>query len=245
VTAGGPDRVKTAYQQWADNAVRYLGTLLSIRDLDRLITTPRHQLIYTVPPSGTDGTAGLVNLEFEETAREIGAVLDELRAWQTLWAARPGVIVVPDTNVLVHHPKDFDAIDWASETRSGNDAVRLVLPMAVIDELDNAKRGKADVRSRARVTARRVGELFSDTSRSVTLVPPGDLRGGVYVDLLLDATDHQRLDHGDSELVDRMCCLRDLTGRDVTVLTYDNGMDFRARTAGLKVLRPVLDEPAD
>ena len=43
---------------------------------------------------------------------------------------------MPDTNALLHYTR-FDQLPWRA--RVGQPAVRLIIPLAIIDELDNKK----------------------------------------------------------------------------------------------------------
>ncbi len=49
-----------------------------------------------------------------------------------------------------------------------------------------------------------------------------------------DPPGHVRLPHADDEIVDRLAAVRALAGRQVTLVTYDTGMAFRAGLAGLE-----------
>jgi PIN domain len=78
--------------------------------------------------------------------------LSEVRKKVERMAARfspPGAVAVLDTNVLLHF-KPLDEIDW--ETIIGASPVRLVVPLGVVDELDQKKtiRGKLGERSKTR-----------------------------------------------------------------------------------------------
>jgi hypothetical protein len=65
----------------------------------------------------------------------LGEVRERLRALTQL-GDRPGHICIPDTNALLHYTR-FDQLPWAERVHAA--LVRLVIPIAVIDELDAKK----------------------------------------------------------------------------------------------------------
>jgi hypothetical protein len=96
----------------------------------------------TVPPSPELGRLVDEKLVFQaghprisgDTGR-LGEAADHLRQRRRL-AERGGRIFVPDTNALLHYTR-FDQLPWRE--RAGQPAVRLIIPLAIIDELDNKK----------------------------------------------------------------------------------------------------------
>ncbi|MEP6527989.1 MAG: PIN domain-containing protein, partial [Nocardioidaceae bacterium] len=145
--------------------------------------------------------------------------------------------VAPDTNVFLHHPQFFTDVDWPGlvEARPHED-VELVVPILVLGELDHAKRGRAEVRSRARQTLRRFDEMFHDPAAPARLEAPGG-NHDIRVHLLADDPQHVRLPDADAELIDRLSALKQLVGREVVLVSLDTSMALRARTAGLNVCK--------
>lgn len=120
------------------------------------------------------------------------------------------------------------------------------MPMVIVDELDRLKRQNQPVRGRARTALRSLQSLITDPHASARLKDPspteqGLIRGGVTIELVLDPPGHRRLPIADDELADRASAVQVLAGSDVTILTYDYGMAFRATTAGLIAVK--LDQP--
>jgi len=200
-----------------------------------------------------DGSeAGLTGqIKFELNARRDALVelADEARVLDRRWNIAAGVIVVPDTNVLLHATEYFNDLDWPTALAI-TASVHLVITMVVVvDQVDNLKRGNRLVRSRARQTANRIEALLGNKPLERIL-----LRDDSYltttVEVLTDPLDHERLTDSDSEIVDRAAYLRDLTTAPVYVATWDNLMRFRASVAGLEVVKPLpeyelQDEPSD
>jgi predicted ribonuclease YlaK len=175
--------------------------------------------------------------ELEDRQRVLEAAKAELAAIRDRWLE--GVMVVVDSNVFLHHPQEFDQIDWSNEVE-GLAAIRLVVPLIVMEELNRQKdRGRTDdIRKGARRALRKLNDLL-------LAVPAGgqaqighetEDRRATTVETLIDPLDHEPLPVADAEIVDRALYLHDVSGHDVYVATGDSPMRFRAREAGLDVL---------
>lgn len=103
-----------AYQKWANEEARRLGRLLRPRDLDSLVTTPRYWTLQALDPATHGSLAAFIDLELDERLRVISETRDELERDLARWQAARGLVVVPDSNVLLHHDEYFDAIEWAT-----------------------------------------------------------------------------------------------------------------------------------
>lgn len=115
-----------------------------------------------------------------------------------------------------------------------------MIPMAVVRELDKSKRAQPGkkvsdtnpetVRTRARVTSKRIRERFE------YIHDVKDLGHRCTVEMLLDPRGHKHQDDADSEIIDRAVVLRESTGKQVYILTGDGTMQFMAGVAELKVI---------
>lgn len=86
----------------------------------------------------------LIGLEAGRQAAALQRLVSGVTALRAL-RDRIGVPVVLDTNVLMHYHRP-DRVPWAEVI--GCDSVRLVLPICVLDELDNKKYADSDRMSR-------------------------------------------------------------------------------------------------
>lgn len=230
VTNGSAQEVFDKYLAWAATADRMLRPAVSSEDLERLVHTRRHWTLCEIEPAVRPGYLTTIQAEFAYLRDVLEAERQALTATRDHWANAPGALVVPDTNLLIHHPDPLDIIDWpgiAHESR-----VEVVVPMLVVDELDKRKRHQGrdanEVRARARATLRFLNTSFEDPRWAVTLHP-----NTVSVHLLLDPPRHVRLPDNDSEIVERAVALKAEAGRQVSIATYDTGMALRARAAEL------------
>ncbi len=190
-----------------------------------------------------NGPSILKTFRAEQTDRV--RVLDELikkyRDVEARWTKSNEKFIVPDTNFFLHHDVVFDKADWESIVhRRTGEKVRVVVPIAVVRELDrqkivgrNIKVGKnpdETLSTRARHTIRALREMFQHPDRLGTLTPR------VHVELLLDPLSHRPLPSVDNEIIERCLTARRLSGQDIALLTGDLGMRLMAMTEGLTVI---------
>jgi rRNA-processing protein FCF1 len=166
-----------------------------------------------------------------ETGRQI-RVLEALKSGiQKLVSlrARHGVLAVLDTNVLMHF-LPLNKIKWADVVGPGGQ-VRIVLPICVIDELDNKKYTGSDKMGGRAQKALKVLRCYRVDLR------PGNaatLPDGTTVEILLDEPGRARLANPDEELRSRCMLLQRMLERPVTLVTGDFGAEVRAEAYGLR-----------
>lgn len=230
-----------AYLRTASEQHRMLVSVLSQADLDRLLTTPRYWMLHSIDPTGKARTlAWLLDVELAERIRLLTAAAQDIRDELHRYSDADAIIV-PDTNVLLHHQDAIDQIPWPTLAPEGARQVQVVIPMLVIDELDSAKRrsgnsdeGKVPVRTRARQTLRTLEEWFAD-GRSHYVITSGEhvVRFAVAV----DDPDRPRLADPDFEIIDVARAIGDLSGKPTVIATSDTAMRLRARAAGVNAER--------
>ena len=146
-------------------------------------------------------------------------------------SSRPGRICVPDTNALLHYTW-FDQLPWPERMQVPQ--VRLIIPLAVVDEVDAKKYARrAEFQQRAR-------ELLTRIDRYVTASPPdgfSPVREGVTVEILPDEPGHLRIQGNDQEILERCEFLQQVTGHPVTLITGDSGMRINAQNRGIAVYK--------
>lgn len=148
-----------------------------------------------------------------------------------LFTARPGQIIVPDTSAFIEGVY-FDQFAWDTlDGAAAGELARLVVPILVIDELDDKKRDRnLRVSRRARSVLRRQWEL-----RAASPADPAPIPGrNATIEVFLDDPWNVPLPKNDSEIVQQTLAIRDITGRHVLLATGDYGMMDRASAAGLK-----------
>ncbi|WP_329556522.1 PIN domain-containing protein [Streptomyces sp. NBC_00696] len=175
-----------------------------------------------------------LSTEIENQVKALEQARAELEELKKL-AARPGLPVVYDTNMLNHWQQPGDIL-WRDVFRAQRERIpdtRLVIPLRVIDELDRQKYGPSsgDLARKAATAIRYLERVLRDRQ-------PGEsvhLRDGVTLEVWVDTDDRG----GDADLSILRCAadldnLHPATG--ARVLTDDVGMRLRAHQLGLKVV---------
>lgn len=237
------------YIKWTVNAERMLRSYFTSSSVESLLFTPRFWALQATLTSNWEPTWGLVEAEIVEQSRRLAAEKAVLDEGQTRWTR--GRLLVTDTSALIHGPKLWD---WHPAPDLGwrDSPVQIVIPMIVLDELDELKEhNKEHTRGRARRTLKWLSERLASSqsfhirSGSIAEGPDGmTVRGDVYLDVLLDGPGHVRLPIADDEIVDRAAAIASLSGRDVTLVTNDVSQGYRGRMAGLavsQVVNPIYD----
>ncbi|MEU5666768.1 PIN domain-containing protein [Streptomyces longwoodensis] len=166
--------------------------------------------------------------EIEIQRRYLAHLSEELEELHKI-GDRPGQLVVPDTNVLLHFQR-IDHIDWQHVTRVRG-AIRLVIPVLILDELDEKRyTGSQEVRKRARTALAPINERLADLETQGYAA----LEAETTLEFLLAGGAKQR-GNADSDILDQAEFLKHIAGRDVTVVTGDHGMRARAVARGLTV----------
>jgi hypothetical protein len=196
---------------------------------------------YTTDPDVARGWANsdrplneALSAEIDDQVKALALARTEFDALKAL-AARPGLPIVYDTNMLVHWSRPCD-IGWRDVLRDCTETAtqaRLVVPMRVVDELDKQKYGDGRLADRAGKALRYLQEVLKDH-------PPGrpvPIRDGdsTTLEIWVEAEDRG----GDADLA-ILRAAADLDALHLAtgarVLTGDLGMQLRAQMMDLKVL---------
>jgi len=233
-----------AYLGWVDETYRQLGNWLLPGQVEKLVETPRYWAVYRMEYSSYPHARvnQLLTREVDARRRALEELLTELERTQRRWQRSTSLIVVPDTNVLLHHRQELQDIAWPEAVGCRGD-VHLVIPLVVVTELDRLKRGTKDVRTRARVTLRTLNQLLPDPDACIELRGPDEHHRKTTLEFLVDPLDHDQLTEPDSETIDRALYVAELSGRPVCVATADTGMRLLAKAHRLPTV--LLPDRAD
>jgi hypothetical protein len=252
-SSGGPahDRL-TYYIEWTTTAGQHLANQIAADDLNKLVLTPGYDRllarvgIMTGLDAGTQRALnGLVSRELNQRVDDFATAITTLAEQIAHWD-RTGLLVVADTTIYIEHEEKLEILDFRPVLSVGGQAVHLLVPIIVVDELDGLKKSKdRDTRWRAGYTLAVFDRRFTDTNRPVRLtaedfsaLESGRLpRGEVTMEMVFDPPGHVRLPINDDEIIDRTLGIQALAGRGVTLLTFDTGQSTRARSAGLSVVK--------
>lgn len=251
--SGTGDEVIVGYLEWVSHQVRSLQGLVGPGDLDRLLTSRRYWATLD-NPIATSTTVQSVLTEIEHRIARMRSVADAVDAEVTRWhpSTKNTDFVVADTNVWLNIDGSLSAVDWRGlvddnegDSYSSGEELRIVLPMLVVDELDNLGH-RGDLRPKVNgVTRYLYGLLGSDPTTAGVVRAKRDGTADVTIRLLFDPVGHERLANSDDELIDRTVVLRAFLGipsARMFFLTHDAGAAFRATNAGL--MTRLLKTPA-
>lgn len=137
-------------------------------------------------------------------------------------------VLVLDTSVFIKHETKLEDTDFFVLAGAGAEAVRVTVPMVVVDELDRLKESRdKQVRWRAGYSLAVLDRLLDSNERL----------GRVKVEVFFDNPGHVRLPDEDDEIVDRALAVHAIAAGSVQLVTYDTGMSMRAKWANLPVLK--------
>jgi rRNA-processing protein FCF1 len=250
------DRCNT-YMRWALDAVRMLRHQIAESDLERLVMTRAFWALQG-GGMGVESVGWLVDAELDHRVSMFEEARDDLAAQIARWSPYNNwAYVVPDTSFFIQHPQKVEELDLSGDLGLRGQGVHLLVPIAVVDELDGLKQdSNAHVRWRARHTLQVLDQVLPNPEWAGEL-PRADFspvidgfgipRGQVTVEIVIDPPGHARLPITDEEIVDRALTFQVLAGQRVIMITYDTGQSTRARGRGLKVIKfdqpPEGDEP--
>lgn len=230
-----------AYMRTASEQFRVLASVLPAADLDRLVTTPRYWMLHSIDPAGKAPVLpALMSVELDEKINVLEEAARSVAGEMSRYS-HTDLIVVPDTNVLIHHPQSIANIPWEKLASKQAKRVIVAIPVLVVDELDKAKRrtdkienGKESVRTRAQRTIATLEDWFqTQTSYELPRTRPV-----IEMVLVIDDPDRPRLLDPDYEIIDTAHTLFSLSGTATVIASADLGMRLRARASGLEARDP-------
>lgn len=222
VIEAGPAREE--YVRWAVSAERQLGSILGRADAASLFENARHRDICSMPADRQLRT--LINAEVTNKVTELQEMAEELKTARARLVSGTGLPTILDTNVLMHAQRP-DGIKWSAVV---GEPARLMIPLRVIEELDEKKYAKDEGR---RDVARDIliwlEALFNGPGTGPVNLQDPDRS---TIEILLSDVPRYRPDDADEELLDVYAQVTQFTGRGVLV-TADTGMRLRARAQAI------------
>ncbi|WP_426593825.1 PIN domain-containing protein [Cellulomonas sp. McL0617] len=226
--------VKATHEQ-----IAAFGYVLPPTEIERLLTTQRYWAAASFDGAGRPRALNaMLSTEIDDKVRALNAAVAEVSAHCEMWNDVEHLLV-PDTNVLLQHPRSFPNVPWNAIVPVGRRHVTLGLPIVVVDELDRAKfrtdkvmNSDERVRLRAGRTLRVLERLLNGTLTSP--LTAGEVEITVRV---LDAEwDRERTGTPDQQIIGAAIDARDAGEVPTTLVSDDLGMRLRAATAGLSAV---------
>jgi rRNA-processing protein FCF1 len=220
------------YLVWVETAEQQLRNVFADSGVRTALYTERHWQIRAMTNPKLRPFV-LVQHELRDQIDRLCGLRGQLIRLAERMRAAPGVLAVLDTHVLLHY-LPVDQVDWRSVTSTS--PLRLVVPLRVVEELDEKKYTARDdkIASRARdVISRLRMSLLPVAGNPVTLAPD------VTIEIPLTDEPRRKTSDADEEVLET-CLELQAAGGDVVLVTGDAGLAIRA--AALSV--PSLDMPA-
>jgi hypothetical protein len=232
---------KDAFLNWCEDQARpHLESLFAPTEelLDEL-NTAYHRLALT-PPMSTRRLNGMLKREYTVWEQRLRRVEDELQSQKEL-ASRDGHPVILDTSVLMEG-RPFLTFDWHTlEATLATRPIRLIVPILVIEELDDLLHDpKGDRRQKARAATRELWRLHGAKPTQPAVLPG---QADITIEVLVDGDWHQRRPSNDAEIIDQALQVHELTGKATLLASCDFRQLYRAGAVGLPaVLMPRNDQ---
>lgn len=216
----------SAYMRWVEDAEHRLPFYYADEAIVGTLHSERYWHIRAAD-AATARPAPLIEAEVEARKRTLESLRDQLAHYRDLLTPDTSdQFVVPDTNVLVHG-RIFSDVDWPRMV--GAKTVTLLLPLAVLDELDDLKnRGIGG----AGPVLKKIDHLVV-AERALTRMP---VRSNVQLQLVDEPLGHRRLRNTDDEIVRQSLYFASLCAGHLLIVTRDRGMRVRAEAAGVPVM---------
>lgn len=214
------------YIDWAGQAEGHLRALYASSQHAEHLLSPRYWVL------AENGSPQFMykhlSAEIELQRKYLRELIEELEEL-IRFGERPGRLVTFDTNVLLHFQR-IDLIKWHEVIASTN-PIRLVIPVLVLDELDEKRyTGSQATKKAARTALKPLEERLADLESQGY----AELSEGVTVEYLLAGGDKRR-GNPDADILDQAELLQHISSREVTVATGDHGMRQRSVARGMKV----------
>jgi hypothetical protein len=217
-----------AYVRWVETVENQLTVLSLDLDLVDALHTSRYWRIRQLHEEPIRPVA-LVQAEIDRQAGWLEALRRELEQRIHRAAAAQGDPAVIDTNVLLEFMPPAQ-IDWRSILPAS--AVRLVVPLRVIEELDLLKfdRRRPERADRARRILPQLSAVVGAGGE------PREVREGTTIEVLVGPAPRYRPADGDEEVLLTCQELEQFGGRPVTLVSADTGIRLRAQALGIRAI---------
>ena len=171
---------------------------------------------------------GVIRREVETQAARLEGLAAQIDEYAERLKAAPGLMTVLDTNVLLHYQTPR-YVPWQEVVAESQ--VRLILPLRVIEELDEKKYlVTAYTADRSRRLLSQLWALLGNSGGS-----PIELKPGVTIEVPLDDGPRRRGRDADQEVLDLCQGIPQAVKTPVVLVTADTGMSLRASGYGIRV----------
>jgi hypothetical protein len=220
------DRFASEYLIWVDDTERILRGIFLDPEAWGGLQTPRYWHICTLSETSRRPRE-VIRQEVEAQASRLEGMAARIDDYADRMKAAPGIMTVLDTNVLLHYQTPR-YVSWQEVVCEPE--VRLILPLRVIEELDEKKYlTTAYTADRSRRLLSQLWALLGHSGGS-----PVELKSGVTIEVPLEDGPRRRGSDADQEVLD-LCQDLQAVEKPVVLVTADTGMSLRANGCGIRV----------
>jgi rRNA-processing protein FCF1 len=216
-----PDAAFNDYRAWVEGTEPQLASVTRDPTIVTMLLTQRHFLIQEIGPNPLR-LWGPLYAERDLQAAALDALADDIEM-RIARAAGDGQPAVIDTNVLLHYQRP-DSVPWPKVL--GRISVRLVVPLRVVEELDEKKYGRSDA------LATRAREVLPWIEEAI-LSKAGKIREDTTIEVPIGPERRIRPENADREIVDECHELREFGAHGVMLVTGDTSMRLRAHAESI------------
>ena len=228
-------QMRDEYLGWTHRAERQLRHLFRDPEAWEMLFSTRYWHIRGIRTNAA-GSSAMIHDEANSQAIRLQGYVDQLRHEANVFAPSDPIEapVVLDTNVLIHF-QPLVQINWLKEINANQ--VRIVLPLAVVDELDKQTYvSNPTICKRAKSVIAFLQKLRKGRPADHAVQVPS--RPGATCQILLDPEGHRRFSNVDQEILSRAQHVSLLRGQPVIVGSADYGVQLRAEAQGLRIWSP-------
>lgn len=219
--------MRDAYLMWVETVEIQLRSLTNDLQLSSALQTTRYWRIRELE-LGSPRPSPLIQGEIDVQREWLAGIVEDVRRRIQRAASAPGHPTVLDTHVLLHFEPP-PMIPWPAVLKQP--AVRLIVPLRVIEELDEKKYARRDdLADRARRILPQLEGLLGSGGK------PGAVREGVTIEVPV-GEGRIRPDNADEEILGVAQELRQFGPQQVSLVTADTAMRIRAQAYGVDVAR--------
>lgn len=218
--------MREAYLMWVEDVEVRLRSLTRDPHLASVLQTTRHWRIRELGP-GSPRPFPLIQAEIDVQREWLEGIVEDVRRRMAHAASAPGHPTVLDTHVLLHFEPP-EMIPWPTVLKQP--AVRLIVPLRVVEELDAKKYARRDdLAGRARRILPQLERCLGSGGG------PGQVREGVTIEVPPVGEGRIRFENADEEILGVAEELRQFGQQQVSLVTADTAMRIRAQAHGVDV----------
>jgi hypothetical protein len=225
-------RLRGEYLAWVEGTEAQLAAMTHDAEVLTMLQTPRYRQIHALglapEPMLVDREGRpwpLIRAELDFQTSILARFRDDLNRRLDRASRALGHCTVLDTNVLLHYQPPAQIV-WSEVV--GRSPVRLIIPLRVVEELDEKKYARRDsLASVARSILPWLEKAMGPAGA------PGVIRDGVTAEVLVEPGNRRRPADADREILDTCLELTRFGTQPVTLVTGDTALLLRGQAESI------------